>query len=168
MLRCFYKSNFSCSGFIVVRIACVQTSPISFVADVSYFLCNKGNRRRLHAGKVQPWNSIDLPDPVGKTPIISWPFRVDSKHFTWRGLKLSDGKWKVAVLWILTENLTRRSTDKNSGLPAMFDVLLPTNSGCLVVMWAADARAFSPPTSKAREKAPCGRGWDQTGYCTEK
>ena len=26
-------------------IACVQTSPISFSA------CNKGNRRRLHAGK---------------------------------------------------------------------------------------------------------------------
>ena len=28
------------------EIACVQTSPISFVSA-----CNKGNRRRLHAGK---------------------------------------------------------------------------------------------------------------------
>ena len=30
----------------------------------------------------------------------------------------------------------------------------PTNSGCLVVMWPADARAFSRPTSKAGEKRP--------------
>ena len=28
------------------EIACVQTSPISFVSA-----CNKGDRRRLHAGK---------------------------------------------------------------------------------------------------------------------
>ena len=30
----------------------------------------------------------------------------------------------------------------------------PTNSGCLVVMWPADARALTRPTSKAREKSP--------------
>ena len=30
----------------------------------------------------------------------------------------------------------------------------PTNSGRLVVMWPADARAFSRPTSKAGEKRP--------------
>ena len=62
--------------------------------------------------------NIDLPDPVGKTPITSWPFRIDSKDFTRSGLKLSDGK-----LPLLRENPTRRSTDKNSGLPAIFDVL---------------------------------------------
>ena len=28
--------------------------PPSQRADVSYFLCNKGNRRRLHAGKISP------------------------------------------------------------------------------------------------------------------
>ena len=78
LLSCFYKSNFSCSGFIVART-------------------------------VQSWNNIDLPDPVGKTPVTSWPFRIDSKHFTWRGLKLSDGK-----LPLLRENPTRWSTEKHS------------------------------------------------------
>ena len=60
---------------------------------------------------VQLWNKIDLPDPVGKTPVTSWPFRIDSKHFTWSGLKLSDGK-----LLLLMENPTWQSTDKNSYL----------------------------------------------------
>ena len=34
-------------------LACVQTSPISFVARGKgpFSACNKGNRRRLHAGK---------------------------------------------------------------------------------------------------------------------
>ena len=61
---------------------------------------------------------MKLPDPVGKTPITSWPFRMDLKHFTWRGLKLSDGK-----LLLLRKNPTQWSTDKNSGLPAIFGVL---------------------------------------------
>ena len=36
------------------HIACVQTSPISFIARVKgpFSACNKGNRRRLHAGKL--------------------------------------------------------------------------------------------------------------------
>ena len=34
------------------KLACVQTSPISFVArGKGTSACNKGNRRRLHAGK---------------------------------------------------------------------------------------------------------------------
>ena len=70
------------------------------------------------ARTVQSWNSIDLPDPVGKTPTTSWPFRIDSKHFTCRVLKLSDGK-----LPLLRENPTRRSNDKHSGLPAILDIL---------------------------------------------
>ena len=32
--------------------------------------------------------------------------------------------------------------------------LVHSNSGCLVVMWPADARAFSRPTFKAREERP--------------
>ena len=41
-------------SFNGVLVACVQTSPISFVArrKGSFSACNKGNRRRLHAGKV--------------------------------------------------------------------------------------------------------------------
>ena len=31
-------------------LACVQTSPISFVTKEIGDVCNKGNRRRLHAG----------------------------------------------------------------------------------------------------------------------
>ena len=38
-----------------VPVACVQTSPISFVC-----VCNKGNRRRLHAGNVPRFNNILL------------------------------------------------------------------------------------------------------------
>ena len=36
----------------MMDIACVQTSPISFVArgKEPFSACNKGNRRRLHAG----------------------------------------------------------------------------------------------------------------------
>ena len=43
--------NFSCS-FSLTWFACVQTSPISFVArgKETFSACNKGNRRRLHAG----------------------------------------------------------------------------------------------------------------------
>ena len=43
--------NFSCS-FSLTWFACVQTSPMSFVArgKETYSACNKGNRRRLHAG----------------------------------------------------------------------------------------------------------------------
>ena len=38
---------------LLLNIACVQTSPISFVAEKGPFsACNKGNRRRLHAGKL--------------------------------------------------------------------------------------------------------------------
>ena len=51
----------------------------------------------------------------------SWPFKIDSKHFTWSSLKLSDGK--LPLLRVLRENPTRQSTDKNSGLPAISDVL---------------------------------------------
>ena len=108
---------------------------------------------------VLPWNSIDLPGPVGKTPKTSWPFRIDSKHVTWRGLKLRDGKWSL-----LRENPTQRSTDKNSDLPALMrpyaNLVHPQILGVLVVMWPADARVFSRPTSKARERASRGRGWE--------
>ena len=101
-----------------------------------------------------------MPDPVGKTPITTWPFRRDSKHFTRTGLKLSDGK-----LPLLRENPTRRTTDENSGLPAIFDVLFIVCDRTLIKytlkFWlfsghvtAADARAFSHPTSKARENRP--------------
>ena len=38
-----------------VPVACVQTSPISFVC-----VCNKGNRGRLHAGNVPRFNNILL------------------------------------------------------------------------------------------------------------
>ena len=36
-----------------LNLACVQTSPISFVArgKGTFSACNKGNRRRLHAGE---------------------------------------------------------------------------------------------------------------------
>ena len=39
-------------------LACVQTSPISFVArgkGGTFSACNKGNRRRLHTGKFVPF-----------------------------------------------------------------------------------------------------------------
>ena len=36
---------------VEVAIACVQTSPISFVAHgIPFSACSKGNRRRLHTG----------------------------------------------------------------------------------------------------------------------
>ena len=38
---------------------------------------------------------IDSPDPVGKTPITFWPFRIDSKDFTSKWFKIK--RWKVAV-----------------------------------------------------------------------
>ena len=82
------------------------------------------------------------------------------KHFSRRGLKLSDGN-----LPLLRENPTRQSTDKNSGLPAIFDVLFIVCGRMLIKynlkFWvfcghvtAADGSAFSRPTSKAREKRP--------------
>ena len=43
--RWSYKRGGRKAGFHCMEIACVQTSPISFVAR------GKGNRRRLHAGK---------------------------------------------------------------------------------------------------------------------
>ena len=73
---------------------------------------------RIPADNHQYIHSIDLPNPVGKTPKTSWPFRIDSKQFTRSGLKLSDGK-----LPLLREKPTRQSTDKNSDVPAIFDVL---------------------------------------------
>ena len=47
----FSKRNENRAGS---QVACVQTSPISFVArgKGTFSACNKGNRRRLHAGKI--------------------------------------------------------------------------------------------------------------------
>ena len=43
------------SGLYNLEVACVQTSPISFVArgKGTFSACNKGNRRRLHAGNLE-------------------------------------------------------------------------------------------------------------------
>ena len=41
-----------------LTIACVQTSPISFVARRK--ACNKGNRRRLHAGNLTTLQNVSI------------------------------------------------------------------------------------------------------------
>ena len=126
---------------------------------------------------MQPLNSIDLPDPVGKTPITSWPFRTDSKHFTWKGIKLSDGKIP------LLREPTRRSTDKNSGLRAVFDVLFIVCDRMLIYythkFWVFGGHVTGrclglfPPHLQSQGKAPWGRGcknwicfvlWSELGY----
>ena len=109
------------------------------------------------------WNSIDLPNPVGKTPMTSWPCSIDSKHLTCRGLKLSDGK-----LPLLREKPTRRSTDKNFGLPAMFIVcdrmlismLIYYTHKCWVFGGHVTGRyqGLFPPRPQSQGKAPWGRG----------
>ena len=108
------------------------------------------------ARTVQPWNSIDLPNPVGKTPKTSWSFRIDSKYFTWSGLKLSDGSsGKIRPSEALIKTLVYPPSSMfclSYAIVCLFST--PTNSECLVVMWPDDARAFSRPTSKAREKSP--------------
>ena len=64
------------------QLACVQTSPISFIAHGKGFFsaCNKGNRRRLHAGNATTRESSDekyprtlilSPDPELSTPTES-------------------------------------------------------------------------------------------------
>ena len=112
---------------------------------------------------MQPWNNIDLPDPVGKTPITSWPFRIDSKHFT----KIFNIKrWKNTLLW---ENPTRRSTDKNAGLPAIFGVLFIVCDRMLIYythkFWAfgghVTGRCLFPPHLQSQGKAPWGRGCER-------
>ena len=116
------------------------------------------------ARTVQPWKSIDKPDPVGKTPITTWPFRIDSKHFTRRGLKLSDGK-----LPLLREKPTRRSTDKNCCLPAIFDVLFIVCDRTLIKynlkFWVFGGRCqgLFPPHPQSQGKAPWGRGCTRSG-----
>ena len=46
------------------QIACVQTSPISF-------WCNKGNRRRLHAGKDQKVDKVEIYQFFNTVPIYA-------------------------------------------------------------------------------------------------
>ena len=41
------------------------------------------------------WNNKDLPKPVGRTAITSWPFNMWSKHFTWSGFKQYGGKFPL-------------------------------------------------------------------------
>ena len=112
---------------------------------------------------IQLWNSIDLPEPVGKTLITSWPFRIDSRHFTWKDLKLGDGR-----IPLLGKNPTRRSTDKNSGLPAVFDVLFIVCDRMLIYythkFWVFGGHVTGwwqghfPPHLQSQGKAPWGRG----------
>ena len=51
------------AGKAIHFLACVQTSPISFVAR-GKGTCNKGNRRRLHAGNT--FSSLESLDGINR------------------------------------------------------------------------------------------------------
>ena len=119
------------------------------------------------ARTVQPWNNIDLPDPVGKTPITSWPFRIDSKDFNSKWFKIK--RWKVAVtqgksdpakhwekLWC-----TRHLRCFVYGMRSYANLVRPQILG---VWWSCDRPMPgpfpAPPPKPWKSALIWGRGWD--------
>ena len=70
--------------------ACVQTSPISFVARGKgpFSACNKGNRRRLHAGKPRlHLKLLSRPGGRGALPMMAYTRRLRPKGVSFSGFR---------------------------------------------------------------------------------